>query len=541
MPGASKSALGALAALLLVPSPAVGEYFPDLLLKGACDAANFLNGLRFEMKGRTYTGAPYYKATTRNEYIYWDPDCGGGGDGQQRWIIDDSEPDTTKLRDLDGDGQCNYYARFDSTDKSKPPAEAFWKMNCGGAKAESRLIVLADITTTLTTTTMTTTSTTASTTTISSTSTSSSTTKTSTSTTSSSKTSTTTTVTSTTQTFTGTSSTVSSTTSTTSYTGTSTTRTTSTTTTTLMMLRLTGVCPYKDFLEGLTFVEEGYTASGARWFKSAEDEQYVYHDYDCNGGGNGKKRWIIDENLPDVTQTEDLDQDGACNYHARHDSDDTYGPPTAAVWQIWCGVEWVNTILHLDMVSNYTYDDGMDESNSLKLRSYFKKSCQQKEYMNNLQFEYQGVTASGSPYYKSVSSDEYMYYDPHCSGNVSGSARWVLDSDSPSLTALSDLDGDGNCSYHARAKSKDGSAPPKGSMWKVDCGGVWKDMWVALVRLPTTTTSVTATSTTATTTAAHGDGHAAPAAPIVNLNGAAGPQHRLAFVLLGLLGLLSCQ
>jgi len=537
MPGAAKSALGALAALLLAPSPAVGEYFPNLLLNGACDAAGFLNGLRFEMKGRTYTGAPYYKATTRNEYIYWDPDCGGGGDGQARWILDDNEPDITKLRDLDGDGQCNYYARMDSMDRSKPPNSAFWKMNCGGATATSRLIVLADITTTLTTTTLTTTSTTVSTTTISSTSTSSTTTKTGTSTTSTSKTSTTTTATSTTNTFTGTSSTISSTTSTTSYTGTSTTRTTSTTTTTLMVLRLTGVCPFKEFLDGLTFVQEGYTASGARYFKAAEAEQYLYHDYDCNGGGNGKKRWIIDENSPDPSQTEDLDQDGACNYHARHNSDDTYGPPAAGVWQIWCGVEWVDAILHLDLVSNYTFDDGMDESNALKLRSYFK-TCKQKEYMNNLQFEYQGVTANGSPYYKSVTSDEYIYYDPHCSGDVSGSARWVLDTDRPSLEALSDLDGDGNCSYDARAKSKDTSAPPKGSMWKVDCGGVWKDMWVALVRLPTTTTSVTATSTTATSTAykADGDGQNPK---VVLRNGATGPQHHLSLLLLGLLALLS--
>jgi len=539
MPFAARSALGALVALLLGPSPVVGEYFPDLLLKGACDAASFLNGLRFEMKGRTYSGAPWFKATTSANYIYWDPDCGGGGDGQPRWILDNNEPDILKLRDLDGDGRCDYYARMDSTDKSRPPTSTFWMMGCGGVKAESRLITLADITTTLTTTTMTSTSTTVSTTTISSTSTTSSTTKTSTTTTSTTKSSTTSTATSTTSTFTGTSSTISSTTSTTSYTGTSTTRTTSTTTTTLMMLRLTGVCPYKHFLEGLTFVEQGYTASGARYFKAAEDEQYLYYDYDCNGGGNGKKRWIIDENLPDVTQTEDLDQDGACNYHARHNSDDTYGPPRATVWQIWCGVEWANTILHLDMVSNYTYDDGMDESNSLKLRGYFTKSCQQKEYMNNLQFEYQGVTASGSPYYKSVSSDEYMYYDPHCSGNVSGSARWVLDSDSPSLTALSDLDGDGNCSYDGRAKSLDTSAPPKGSMWKMDCGGVWKDMWLALVRLPTTTTSVTATSTTVTTTKAT---TTAPGKAPVMRNGAAGPQHHLAFLLLVLLGLLSvCQ
>jgi len=531
MPGASKSALGALAALLLVPSPAVGEYFPDLLLKGACDAAGFLNGLRFEMKGRTYTGAPYYKATTRNEYIYWDPDCGGGGDGQARWILDDNEPDITKLRDLDGDGQCNYYARMDSMDRSKPPNSAFWKMNCGGATATSRLIVLADITTTLTTTTLTTTSTTVSTTTISSTRTTTSTTVSSTTTSSSSKTATSTTITTSTITHTGTSSTISSTTSTTSYTGTSTTRTTVTTTTTLMVLRLTGVCPYKDFLEGLTFVEQGYTASGARYFASVEAEQYIYYDYDCNGGGNGKKRWIIDENNPDPTVVEDLDQDGGCNYHARYDSDDTYAPARAGVWQVWCGVEWTDIVLHLDLLSNYTYDDGMDQSNDLKLRGYFAKTCQKKEYLNNLQFEFQGVTANGAPYYKSLTSPVYMYYDAHCAGDLSGSARWIIDDDRPSLSAPYDLDGDGNCSYIARAKSLDFSKPPKGSMWKIDCGGVWKDLWVALVRLPTTTTSVTATSSTTTTQVTTGK-------PVI-INGARGPQPHLTFVLLGLLGLLS--
>jgi len=531
MPFAARSALGALVALLLGPSPVVGEYFPDLLLKGACDAASFLNGLRFEMKGRTYSGAPWFKATTSANYIYWDPDCGGGGDGQPRWILDNNEPDILKLRDLDGDGRCDYYARMDSTDKSRPPTSTFWMMGCGGVKAESRLITLADITTTLTTTTMTSTSTTVSTTTISSTSTTSSTTKTSTTTTSTTKSSTTSTATSTTSTFTGTSSTISSTTSTTSYTGTSTTRTTSTTTTTLMMLRLTGVCPYKHFLEGLTFVEQGYTASGARYFKAAEDEQYLYYDYDCNGGGNGKKRWIIDENNPDPTLVEDLDQDGACNYHARYNSDDTYAPAREHVWQMWCGVEWTDIVLHLDLLSNYTYDDGLATSNDLKLRGYFTKTCQKKDYLNNLQFEVQGVTANGAPYYKSLTSPVYMYYDAHCSGNLSGSARWIIDDDRPSLTALYDLDDDGNCSYIARAKSKDFSKTPKGSMWKVDCGGEWKDLWMALVRLPSTTTSVTATSSTTTT-------QATTRAPVV-INGAGGPQPHLTFVLIGLLGLLS--
>merc|ERR1719440_30996 len=62
-----------------------------------------------------------------------------------------------------------------------------------------------------------------------------------------------------------------------------------------------------------------------------------------------------------------------------------------------------------------------------------------------------GFTKSGAPYFKHVISwyDYYVYYEPDCSG-TSTWPRWVLTLGAPDLTALYNLDGNGECDYLAR-------------------------------------------------------------------------------------------
>mmetsp|Transcript_99619 Transcript_99619/g.286436 ORF Transcript_99619/g.286436 Transcript_99619/m.286436 type:complete len:492 (-) Transcript_99619:92-1567(-) len=448
----------------LLAAPSSAEYHPDLVFHGACASKSFLNLVRFSNVGRTYSGAPYYKGTTSDgvdQYIYWDPDCAGSSDGAARWIVGAQAPDVTRIMDLDGDGTCDYHARIDSTHKEFPPPVAFWSMRCGAPTSESTLVDLAAITTTETRTTTTS------------------------STSSSSQTRTSTTKSSTTTS--------------------SSTATTATSTTTLVMFKLSGACKAKDFLNGLTFREEGTTVSGARYFKALEADQYLYHDVDCDGGSNGVKRWIIDSDVPDPSVTQDLDQDNKCNYHARLNTENTRDLPSAGTWQVWCGLGWVDTVLHLDNTGIWPHMDGQHESTVLELQGHFSKhECSQQEALNSLQFELQGTTAGGFPWYKAKTAEQYIYYDLSCSGAAGTSARWVIDEDAPNVNLIEDLDEDRNCSYRAHVETTDGKAPPKGSMWHVDCNGRWTDMWLALFRLPATSTTLTTTTKTTTSVKAKG-------------------------------------
>ncbi len=77
---------------------------PNLVLSGACQQNEELNGLIFLYSGATADGSPYYKAQDREEYIYYDSDCDGEGDSSvARWVLDDNEPSTTASNDLDED------------------------------------------------------------------------------------------------------------------------------------------------------------------------------------------------------------------------------------------------------------------------------------------------------------------------------------------------------------------------------------------------------------------------------------------------------
>merc|ERR1719160_2004108 len=92
------------------------------------------------------------------------------------------------------------------------------------------------------------------------------------------------------------------------------------------------------------------------------------------------------------------------------------------------------------------------------------------------QYDLEGYTASGAPYYKLVGYTwPYIYWDPDCAGSGS-TASWILDIDSPDTSAAKDLDGDGKCSWFAHIDSSDSRGPPSGTnTWRLTCDGAWTE------------------------------------------------------------------
>ena len=115
-------------------------------------------------------------------------------------------------------------------------------------------------------------------------------------------------------------------------------------------------------------------------------------------------------------------------------------------------------------------------------------------------FEFQGLTASKSPYYygpASRTTDKfYIYFDPDCYGRDDNGGQlatpyWVFDSNAPSLTASNDLAADGHtCSSLLSTRPADcgseGCSPPEGSnSWSTVCyeGDPPEDVEMTLITL----------------------------------------------------------
>lgn len=227
----------------------------------------------------------------------------------------------------------------------------------------------------------------------------------------------------------------------------------------------------------------GVAANGAPYFKSQNLEQYLYYDLSCNGAENGVARWIIGPKEPNASRTEDLDQDGACNYHAHLDTSENRGPPATGSWSMYCGHDWEERELKLMNPDNKpTYNS----SGVPGVAPHFVihgKFCSEKSFLNDLRFDLVGTTASGAPFYQSVPPRQYIYYDPACDGNNQTSARWVIDAVAPDLDRKTDLNG-GACKYHARLYSEDWAAPPTEAAWRIYCDGVWQNVWVSMDEPP---------------------------------------------------------
>eukprot|EP00408_Alexandrium_pacificum_P057330 CAMPEP_0171171402 /NCGR_PEP_ID=MMETSP0790-20130122/9199_1 /TAXON_ID=2925 /ORGANISM="Alexandrium catenella, Strain OF101" /LENGTH=713 /DNA_ID=CAMNT_0011636255 /DNA_START=45 /DNA_END=2183 /DNA_ORIENTATION=+ len=91
----------------------------------------------------------------------------------------------------------------------------------------------------------------------------------------------------------------------------------------------------------------------------------------------------------------------------------------------------------------------------------------------NTQWTYQGTTASGMPYYQSTVPNVWLLYEPEC--GAFHSPKWVIQPivGGPSLTATSDLNGDGDtCSLNAYFSAPPGlpSLPVGTNTWTMYCG-----------------------------------------------------------------------
>ena len=107
------------------------------------------------------------------------------------------------------------------------------------------------------------------------------------------------------------------------------------------------------------------------------------------------------------------------------------------------------------------------------------------------------TTSDGRWFYEGQANGLFIYFDPDCdgaSGFVSAADAWLIDSDEPSRTAFSDLDGDGVClnsgdGFKARIADS-GTEPPTGTQsWRIWCGTVTgvanTDLTVVLIGAPT--------------------------------------------------------
>jgi len=251
------------------------------------------------------------------------------------------------------------------------------------------------------------------------------------------------------------------------------------------MYTLSGACASAGDLNGMPFVKQGHTLSGAPYYKGLNANRYIYHDPDC---GDGVPRWIIDVNEPDVNKTDDLDSDGLCEDIGMLSSQYTLHPPTFAEWSMLCdgiynqqfltlpegtSTMTVTTTATPTTTTSTSRNGTTTTTKSTKASLILGGTCAYKRALNGMIFDFVGAAADGSPIYKARGLDEYIYHDADCdgAGNVTA-ARWVFDNSKPSSTATKDLDGDGKCTYHARLDSAlvGTSRPPASAEWSMYCG-----------------------------------------------------------------------
>jgi len=88
------------------------------------------------LSGDRHWSVPSKGQEKQSFYIYHDTACSGSAaPGEEapvpRWILDESEPDAHRVKDLDADQKCEYYARTFEGGFSALPVSASWRMFCG--------------------------------------------------------------------------------------------------------------------------------------------------------------------------------------------------------------------------------------------------------------------------------------------------------------------------------------------------------------------------------------------------------------------------
>ncbi|CAK0853460.1 unnamed protein product [Prorocentrum cordatum] len=95
-------------------------------------------------------------------------------------------------------------------------------------------------------------------------------------------------------------------------------------------------------------------------------------------------------------------------------------------------------------------------------------------------FVFAGSSTTGAPVYSNTDGN-YIYWDVSCDGIdrplIYQQPRWILDSDSPNMTATMDLDSDSECTYFGHHASSDFNGVPIGSTtWTIVCDGEVSNM-----------------------------------------------------------------
>ena len=297
----------------------------------------------------------------------------------------------------------------------------------------------------------------------------------------------------------------------------------------------------------LTYAMQGTTASGAPYYKAPGNgvSWWLYWDPDCSASGKTAE-WVIGTDAPSTTAASDLDGDGDCISYAYIKSTASSSPPQGlATWGAWCSSAWTTADVTVQQLApppstpsspspplppspplsssppppqlpppRFTCGLGTEGSTTSDECEIVCAStpppglsppppsppsplpsppmiivsggCNSATGSTAaLTYAMQGTTASGAPYYKADGVNYWLYWDPDCSGAGGGTTRWIFDSNAPSTTAASDLDGDRRCNYLARIDSDDSSSPPQGlATWRAWCSSAWTDTDVTIQQLP---------------------------------------------------------
>ena len=124
--------------------------------------------------------------------------------------------------------------------------------------------------------------------------------------------------------------------------------------------------------------------------------------------------------------------------------------------------------------------DGRDETTLVARGTLRVSGACTKQSKLNADFLVRGTTADNKLYYQSEDGASFLYFDKSCDGKGGAPARWIFGSSEPNVTAASDLDGDGKCTFVGSVAS--GSLlPPKEAVWKLNCAtDGWTDVTVSI-------------------------------------------------------------
>jgi serine/threonine protein kinase len=112
------------------------DNYASVVLSGLADTCSNRGNYqgKWDYAGRTADFRPYYmyQTSTSKLYLYFDSDCSGTGSFKEAWVIKDTQPSLTALKDLDGDRLCSVEGFTARAGRSfTPPFEAEWTIDCG--------------------------------------------------------------------------------------------------------------------------------------------------------------------------------------------------------------------------------------------------------------------------------------------------------------------------------------------------------------------------------------------------------------------------